>query len=261
MKARRDVLRWNGIRLALLAMAVGCGTRTVETDPTRADRRSEAGAPAAGGPTISWDTRADQRFAEFLRENAAGMIAQAAVGIDRRGELRVELDRSVAPEDTLDLTTALISGARNDFPGKPFTLSLYDPDGGLILKAREVPGEGVFYQLAQDEGTGAERGGDAVPPDRAGTTASDRAFARWAEETAGEFLRYVQADLERHGRLWFGITPEVAPEDLPELTRSLLEGARTEFPGRELRATVFDPDGQPIGTATLDADGELRWES
>ena len=64
-------------------------------------------------------------------------------------------------------------------------------------------------------------------------------------------LRYVEADLERHGRLWFGITREVKPADVRPLTQSLLEGARKEFPSGDLVATVFDPDGERIGRAHL----------
>ena len=29
------------------------------------------------------------------------------------------------------------------------------------------------------------------------------------------YLRYVEADLERNGRLWFGVTPDVKPADVP----------------------------------------------
>jgi len=74
-----------------------------------------------------------------------------------------------------------------------------------------------------------------------------------------DLLRYVEADLDRHGRLWFGVTDKVAPDEVRVLTQSLLEGARTEFPRRELTATVFDPQGEKIGTATLGADGQARW--
>ena len=46
---------------------------------------------------------------------------------------------------------------------------------------------------------------------------------------------------------------------LKQLTKALLEGARTEFPRRELTATVFDPEGERIGRATLSADGHIHW--
>ena len=48
--------------------------------------------------------------------------------------------------------------------------------------------------------------------------------------------------------------------DVKPLTRSLLEGARKEFPGRDLVATVFDPEGERIGRARLGRDGEVHWE-
>ena len=62
------------------------------------------------------------RFAEFLREKSDGMVRQAAVGVEREGKLRIQVDRSVSPEETLPLTKSILTGARKDFPGKAFTL-------------------------------------------------------------------------------------------------------------------------------------------
>jgi hypothetical protein len=189
------------------------------------------------------------------------MIRKAAVGLDRRGELRIELDRSVAPEDTLDLTKSVLSGARRDFPDRPILVSVFDPDGAPILKARYRPDQGVQYQVVHgDSAPEAGAAGPADPLARSGATAADRKFATWAEDHGRAFLRYVQADLERHGRFWFGVNRDVKPEDVPELTRSLLQGAQKEFPRRDLTATVFDPEGERIGRAHLGADGQVRWE-
>jgi hypothetical protein len=202
------------------------------------------------------------------------MIRKAAVGIAERGELRVEISRAVSPEDTLPLTRSLMDGARKDFPNQPITLRLYDPSGAPILRAVYRPGEGVRYQIAHEGGGGGGSGGGLKAPApapatsaakgdalaRGGVTDRDVKFAAWAEEHGRPLLRYVQADLERHGRLWFGITRDVKPADVRPLTASLLEGARKEFPRRDLTATVFDPDGQRIGRATLGPDGEVRWE-
>jgi hypothetical protein len=91
-------------------------------------------------------------------------------------------------------------------------------------------------------------------------TERDQAFAAWAEAHGKSMLRYVEADLERHGRLWFGVTRDVKPEEVRPLTKSLLEGARKEFPKGELVATVFDPDGERIGRARLDRNGDVHWE-
>ena len=88
----------------------------------------------------------------------------------------------------------------------------------------------------------------------------DVKFAEWAEEHGKAYLRYVQADLDRNGRLWFGVNSSVKPADVPELTKSLLEGAQKEFPRRDLMATVFDPEGERIGRATLKADGQVQWQ-
>jgi hypothetical protein len=268
---------------ALLA-AAGCGGFGVGEPPARApetapyevrrpvlpaaDRDDRGGDPEAPARAeVSWDTERDGRFARFLQEKSGGMIRKAAVGIENRGTLRVEISRAVEPEDTLTLTRSLMAGARNDFPDRPITLSLYDPQGKPILKARYRPGHGVSYQIAHqpggdrrpDEAPGnAGKADDAIA--RGGVTERDQKFAAWAEDHGRPLLRYVEADLDRHGRLWFGITRDVKPADVRPLTQSLLQGARKEFPDRELVATVFDPDGQRIGRARLGRDGEVRWE-
>src|SRR3954471_19078116 len=108
---------------------------------------SSAPAPSAS-PEVSWDTERDKTFANFLAEKSGGMVRKAAVGIERRGELRIELDRSVAPDDTLELTKSIMDGARRDFPDRPILLSVYDPAGEPILKANYRPGQGVQYKIA-----------------------------------------------------------------------------------------------------------------
>jgi hypothetical protein len=233
-----------------------------------APRESSTGQ--AEVPEVSYDTERDRTFAEFLKTKSAGMIRKAAVGIERKGTLQIELDKSVAPEDTLALTKSVLAGARKDFPDKPITLSVFDPQGKPILKAHYRPGHGVQYQIAHEGESRARDGAEqraessthaaAEPLGRSGVTEADRKFAAWAEEHGRNYLRYVQADLEKHGRLWFGVTPDVKPADVPELTKSLLEGAQKEFPRRDLVATVFDPEGERIGKAHLGADGRVRWE-
>jgi hypothetical protein len=275
---RASILAPMGLSLTL---AVGCTPNAVEppapvSAPASVSRPAEPSASppveisrpreaAASKAEVSWDSEEDRRFAEFLRDNSGGMVSKAAVGIARKGLLQVELGRDAAPDDTLPLTRSLLAGARKDFPGKPITMKVFDPSGDPILTARYRPGHGVDYQLAHDDAKrsgeappAAEPGGD--PLDRSGTTAADRKFAAWAEEHGRAYIRYVQADLERNGRLWFGVTRDVKPADVPDLTRSLLEGAMKEFPQRELTATVFDPDGERIGKAHLDARGRVRWE-
>jgi len=245
---------------------------TASADSPRESSRTvlKPTATNAKAPEISWDTDRDRTFAEFLRDKSGGMIRKAAVGIERRGELRIELDRSVAPEDTLEMTKSIMTGARRDFPDRPIFLSVYDPSGAPILKARYRPEQGVQYKIAHEGEASppvakerqAEQGRDAAldPLAHSGVTEADRKFAAWAEEHGRSYLRYVEADLERHGRLWFGVTRDVKPADVPELTKSLLQGAQKEFPRRELVATVFDPEGERIGKAHLGADGQVRWE-
>lgn len=258
----------------------GCNARTTETAPwPRAEPTTARPAPAAPtqdviprgrqeNPRFSYDTEKDRRFADFLREKSGGMVRQAAVGVEREGKLRIQVDRSVSPDETLPLTTSILAGARKDFPDRAFILSVYDPEGEPILRARVDPEGGVRYQVVHDEGesrpsSDARSPGPGAPTDplaRSGRTDADRKFADWAEEHGRRYLRYVQADIERHGRLWFGMTRDFKPADVPDLTRSLLEGAHREFPGKEVVATVFDPGGERIGRAHLGTDGRVQWE-
>ncbi len=264
-----------------LAMVPGCGPTAIDQPPpqsppvaSRPAGRPRSPAPIAprtGPARVKWDTDRDRPFAEMIRDKSGGMIEQADVGIDRAGMLKIMLDRSVAPDDTLDLTKSLMAGARKDFPDKPITLAVYDPAGDLILRARYKVGQGVNYQIAGDSKGGPSRpvpdDSSPAPPvtrstdlNRSGVTEADRKFAEWAEGHGKAYLRYVEADLERHGRLWFGVTREVKPADVPNLTKSLLEGAHKEFPEGELVASVFDPEGNRIGKATLTKNGSIRWE-
>lgn len=252
-------------------LALGC-LQSVPSEPTADQRRPETSGTVSQRPTASqtetsFDTPRDGRFAEFVQQTAGTMLRKLAVGIERRGTMRVQLSEAVSPEDTLPLTRSLMTGAQKDFPDKSIMLAVFDPHGKAILKAHYEPGDGVRYEVAQggrmgdaskpaDRTTGSAPG-SAAP--RTGATNRDQRFADWAMETAPKYLRYVEADLEKRGRLWFGVTRAVAPQEVRDLTASLLKGARTEFPQRELTATVFDPDGEKIGRATLSADGNVRW--
>ena len=265
---------------ATAADVSGCGGGVAEPPmapagaPVEGSRRPDVSvnAPPAEAvrPEVSFDTERDHTFARFLEKNAGGMIRKAAVGIEKHGDLKIEISRAVSPEDTLPLTKSLMAGARKDFPDQPITLSLYDPQNEPILKARYRPGEGVHYQIAHSPAGagGTPKSADTTKPgagndplSRGGVTERDQKFAAWAEEHGRPMLRYVEADLERHGRLWFGITREVKPADVKPLAQSLLEGAHKEFPRGELVATVFDPDGERIGRAHLGSSGgDVRWE-
>ena len=253
-----------------LGAIAGCGSTATVDEPRQtapvASRR-ETQTPSSTTAKVTWDTDRDRPFAEFLRDSSGGMVREASVGIENKGRFQVVLDRSVAPEDTLGLTKSLMNGARKDFPDRPITLAVFDPSKTLILKANYRVGQGVSYQVAHDsEAAKTNRLEEpevapttGQPATRSGSTPADRKFAEWAEEHGKSYLRYVEADIERHGRLWFGVTRDVQPDDVPNLTKSLLEGAHKEFPENKLVATVFDPDGEKIGTATLERNGSIDW--
>lgn len=253
-----------------LALAAGCIPAAPPAPRAQTDEapfsRPEPPRPTPAAPKaeVSFDTERDGRFAEFVGTKTAGMVSKVAVAVENRGQMRVQLGESTAPEDTLPLTKSLLEGARKDFPDRAITLSVFDPQGELVLKANYRPGQGVRYEVARGEhgGDGAQRPDPATrtaPAGQAGTTDKDRRFAEWAMGKGGTYLRYVEADLEHRGRLWFGVTGAVEPSDLSALTEALLQGARTEFPRRELTATVFDPEGKRVGPATLSRDGKVQW--
>lgn len=257
----------------LLATQSGC-LQSPPTPAGRADRgepvertsRYERPREEGRQAEISHQTERDRRFGEFVAQTAGDMVQKLAVGLERSGTLRVQLGKSTSPEDTLPLTKSLMAGARKDFPDKAITLSVFDPEGEPILKAYYRPDQGVRYEIVgntADAGNSKSKSAGETPAavgvDESGTTQKDRRFAEWAKDKGRPFLRYVQADLERNGRLWFGITRDVLPKDVPDLTKSLLQGARTEFPRKELTATVFDPEGERIGRARLDLNGKVSW--
>ena len=272
-----NCLRTSLCGLLGVGLVAGCGPGAVDVPPPRAPTVESRPAERPAAPirsqvnseNFTWETDRDRPFAEFIRDKSAGMVRKASVGIDRGGRFQVVLDRSVAPEDTLDLTKSLLAGARKDFPDKSISLGVFDPAGELILRAQYKVGQGVNYKVAHDPKTAGRPGEDeatqstsasAASSNRSGVTETDRKFAEWAEEHGKAYLRYVEADLERHGKLWFGVTREVKPADVPDLTKSLLEGARKEFPKGDLVATVFDPEGNKIGKAYLSGSSSIRWE-
>ncbi|MEJ7639138.1 MAG: hypothetical protein WKF75_14490 [Singulisphaera sp.] len=258
---------WIAHTCAVIFTLAGCGPATMEPPPralpspaTQSPPPRVALPPASdgvddrgtSGVEVSGETDRDRRFGEFVKKTAGGMLKAVAVGIERGNELRVELGEATAPEDTLPLTKGLLSGARKDFPGQPITVSVYDPTDEPILKALYEPEEGVRYEVAQSKDSPRRKssstrpGGDASTATRSaprgGLSDKDRQFADWAMNKGGDYLRYVEADLERKGRLWFGITRRSSPKTSgPDQIAA--RRARTEFPRRELTATVFDPEG------------------
>ncbi len=235
-------------------------------------------APLVGAQEPNGDAESarDRRFEAFVRRAAGSKVSDVAVEGERH--LKVKVRESVSPEETLPLTKSLLEGARKDFPGELITVAVYDPAGHPILRARYRPNHGVDYEVVHSKGRDAHefnhKGGSApvvgtpatppvpsheMPLPRGGRTEKDRKFAEWAEQHGHDFLRFVEADVEEHGRLWFGVTKAVKPADVPALTKSLMEGAHKEFPSRELTATVFDPEGEKIGKAVLGSNGKVEW--
>ncbi len=71
-------------------------------------------------------------------------------------------------------------------------------------------------------------------------------------------VRKAAVGLEKQGMLNVEISPAVAPDDTLPLTRSLMAGARKDFPDQPITIAVFDPQGEPILKARY-RPGAMGW--
>lgn len=80
-----------------------------------------------------------------------------------------------------------------------------------------------------------------------GDTRAGQDFGQWVVQTASGLVSdaYVRDD----NKLGVVITPDVRPNDVRPLARSLVEGFRKNFPNRDLTVLVYAPDKQLILTA------------
>jgi hypothetical protein len=92
-----------------------------------------------------------------------------------------------------------------------------------------------------------------------GNTAYGQDFGQWVVQTASGIVSdaYVRDD----NKLGVVITPQVRPDEVRPLTRSLVEGFRKNFPNRDLKVLVYAPDKQLILTADYDNQSQqIRYE-
>lgn len=235
--------------------------------PASVDRATPFPAPdLPSRAEITGDTDQDRAFGKIVELHSEGMIARASIGLERLGLLRLVLDRSASPEQVLGMTRKLLRAARKDYPERPISLALFDPGEEPILKARFRPGHGVRYEVVHRKPGEVQPGGepstietpghDVASISTSGETDKDRIFAAWAAKQGGPRLRYVEANVERNGRLWIGLASDANPA---ELVKMIFDKAQDEFQREDLVAMAFDTEGRPVGKARVVSGGVIDW--
>jgi hypothetical protein len=83
-----------------------------------------------------------------------------------------------------------------------------------------------------------------------GNTATGQNFGDWVVQTANGLVKdaYVRDD----NKLGVVISPQVRPNEVRSLARSLLQGFQKNFPSRDLTVLMYAPDKKLILTAQYD---------
>lgn len=83
-----------------------------------------------------------------------------------------------------------------------------------------------------------------------GDTASGERYGEWVMKTAQGVV--TDAYVRDNGKLGVVISPQVQPQEVQTLARSLMQGFQKNFPGRDLSVLVYAPDKELILTANYD---------
>ncbi|BAZ70427.1 MAG: hypothetical protein KME28_02180 [Pelatocladus maniniholoensis HA4357-MV3] len=83
-----------------------------------------------------------------------------------------------------------------------------------------------------------------------GNTASGQSFGNWVVQTSRGLVK--DAYVRDNNKLGVVISPQVRPNEVRSLARSLVEGFRKNFPSQDLTVLVYAPDKQLILTAKYD---------
>ncbi|PMB04453.1 hypothetical protein CEN45_20325 [Fischerella thermalis CCMEE 5198] len=83
-----------------------------------------------------------------------------------------------------------------------------------------------------------------------GNTAAGQSFGNWVVQTSRGLV--TDAYVRDNNKLGVVISPQVRPNEVRTLTRSLVEGFRKNFPNQDLTILVYAPDKQLILTARYD---------
>ncbi|MEB3212171.1 MAG: hypothetical protein VKL39_12490 [Leptolyngbyaceae bacterium] len=83
-----------------------------------------------------------------------------------------------------------------------------------------------------------------------GDTAVGERYGQWVVKTARGLVN--DAYVRDNDKLGVVISPQVKPQEVRELARSLMRGFHSNFPNRDLSVLVYAPDKELIMTADYD---------
>ncbi len=83
-----------------------------------------------------------------------------------------------------------------------------------------------------------------------GDTASGQNFGNWVVQTSHGLIQ--DAYVRDNNKLGVVISPDIRPNEVRSLTKSLLQGFHKNFQGRDLAVLVYAPDKKLILTANYD---------
>jgi hypothetical protein len=84
-----------------------------------------------------------------------------------------------------------------------------------------------------------------------GNTPGGENFGNWVVQTSKGLVQ--DAYVRDNNKLGVVISPQVRPNEVRPLAKSLVEGFRKNFPNQDLKVLVYGPDKQLILTAAYDA--------
>lgn len=84
-----------------------------------------------------------------------------------------------------------------------------------------------------------------------GNSATGQDFGNWVVETSKGLIR--DAYVRDNNKLGVVISPEVRPAEVKDLSKSLAQGFRKNFPNQDLTVLMYAPDKKLILTARYDA--------
>lgn len=83
-----------------------------------------------------------------------------------------------------------------------------------------------------------------------GNTPAGETFANWVVQTSKGLIK--DAYMRDNNKLGVVISPQVRPDEVRPLAKSLVQGFRRNFPNQDLKVLVYAPDKQLILTADYD---------
>ncbi|OKH30549.1 hypothetical protein NIES2119_30785 [[Phormidium ambiguum] IAM M-71] len=93
-----------------------------------------------------------------------------------------------------------------------------------------------------------------------GSTASGQQFGNWVVRESKGLVK--DAYVRDNNKLGVVITPQVKPNEVRPLARSLVQGFHKNFPNQDLTVLVYAPDKKLILTTKYDQQSEqIRYES